>query len=184
MEGLRIGNSEPGHLEHLRLKPRGVHETGSCVDGPGPASGEMALTVISVGCSHVSGLFDAAHMAAGPDAIRGPGPSQLRALEALPGFRVVPILGHDRCPISPFHPRDLSERGVACQAIAGARVLYVSPRAISAQAIRAILLATARETSRKGRRSSSDRIQAEWPSALPVRRRITAVAPMVSRRRK
>jgi hypothetical protein len=25
----RVGHSEPGHLGHLRLKPRGVHETGS-----------------------------------------------------------------------------------------------------------------------------------------------------------
>ena len=52
----------------------------------------------------MSGLFDAARMAAGPDAIRGLGPYQLRELGALPGFRVVPIFGHDRMSISFVSP--------------------------------------------------------------------------------
>jgi len=44
------------------------------------AQGISFAEVRSVGCRHVSGLFDAARMAAGPDAIRGLGPYQLRGL--------------------------------------------------------------------------------------------------------
>jgi hypothetical protein len=55
---------------------------------------------------------------------------------------------------------------------------------MTAQAIRAILLASANETNRNGRRSSSALTQAECPSVLPGSRRITAVAPMVSKRLK
>ena|SRR2546423_4319047 len=44
------------------------------------AQGISVAEVRSVGCRHVSGLFDAARMAAGPDAIRGLGPYQLRGL--------------------------------------------------------------------------------------------------------
>jgi len=40
----------------------------------------MMLIDRSVGCRHVSGLCDAARMAAGPDAIRGSGPYQVREL--------------------------------------------------------------------------------------------------------
>src|SRR5215469_4623733 len=42
---------------------------GSCVDGPRRAR-DFFAEVRSVGCRHVSGLFNAARMAAGPDAIR------------------------------------------------------------------------------------------------------------------
>ncbi len=48
-------------------------------NGPHRARDSFA-DVRSVGCRHVSGLFDAARMAAGPDAIRGLGPYQLRGL--------------------------------------------------------------------------------------------------------
>ena len=53
---------------------------------------------------------------------------------------------------------------------------------MTAQAIRAILFASANETNRNGRRSSNILTQAECPSVLPGNRRITEVAPMVSKR--
>ena len=87
---------------------------------------------------------------------------------------------------APFSPsRSPSQRcrdadGVQAEAASG--FLYSSCRTMTAQAIRAILLASANETNRNGRRSSSALTHAECPSVLPGSRRITAVAPMVSKR--
>jgi hypothetical protein len=75
---------------HAALPRGGFHGAGElrvqrpCVDDPHLARGNFRFDVVSVGCSHVSGLFDAARMAAGPDAIRECGPNQSHALKARP----------------------------------------------------------------------------------------------------
>src|SRR6476646_1076897 len=60
------------------------------------------------------GPIDAAPMAAGPDAIRRSGPSQLGGLEAPAPKRGVPTLGDDRIPSTPRHPHDLVNAAVRC----------------------------------------------------------------------
>src|SRR5712692_8161471 len=101
-------------------------------------------------------------MAAGPDEVRGSGPNQFVAHGALETLRAYPIPGST-----------------------GSSSLLITlafPSARTAQAIRAVLLASATDTSLAGLRSSS--LAAQVLLALSCRaKRMTAVAPMTSRRR-
>ena len=132
----------------------------------------------------MSGLFSAAPMAAGPDAIRGSGPYQLDGLcHPAPKTGCPNPRPRAELPISSVHPSRSSIAAFAYAAAAVGEVLYGSRFVITAQAIRASLLASAKETNRNGRRPSSSRTQTESRSSLPDTRRMTAVAPTVSSRR-
>jgi len=127
--------------------------------------------------------FDAVRMTAGPDEVRVPGSqSHYRALKPRQYLGVsrlrslLIIINHIALTVrssSAWLPRFVSTH-----AIVGAR--YVSPRASTAQAIRALLLAMATVTTRAGLRSSSDRTQAPVADVLELARRMTEVAPITS----
>lgn len=111
-----------------------------------------------VGCGHVSGLFLRQDMAAGPNALRGSGPKQKRALlkacvdpSGLSRSPERPYLHYVVMP-SPIGIADLpANRPHAASASFGS--LYLSPPTMIAQAILAILLASATAATLVGRRS-------------------------------
>jgi hypothetical protein len=106
----------------------------------------------------VSGLFLRQGMAAGPNALRGSGPKQKRAL-----FKAcVDPSGFSRSPEQPYlhyvvMPSPICVAGLAAGLSHAASdsfgSLYLSPRTMMAQAIRAILLASATAATLVGRRS-------------------------------
>ncbi len=108
----------------------------------------------------MSGLFLRLDMAAGPNALRGSGPKQKRALLKA----CVDPSGLSRSPEQPYLHYVVmpSPIGVAdlpaslLQAASGScGSLYFSPLAIMAQAIRAILLASAIAATLVGRRANN-----------------------------
>src|SRR4051812_14703993 len=99
--------------------------------------------------------FDAAHTPRAQMGVRGSGPIQGHALEALVAKLVFLIRSLDRAPSLSFDlptPRQPRGRDGAYTAATGAR--YTPPCASSAQTIRAILLASATRTSIGGLRAS------------------------------
>src|SRR3954454_22574630 len=129
--------------------------------------------------------FDAARvMPRAQMGVRGSGPIQGHALEALVAKLVFLIRSLDRAPSLSFDlptPRQPRGRGDAYTAATGAR--STPPRASSAQTIRAILLASATRTSIGGLRASMR--PSHEPAGTPLRagQRATALAPMISKRR-
>src|SRR3954468_13801333 len=92
--------------------------------------------------------FDAAHTPQARMGVRGSGPIQGYALEALVAKLVFPIRSLDRAPslsFDPPTPRQPRGRDGAYTAATGAR--YTPPLASSAQTMRAIVLASATRTS-------------------------------------
>jgi hypothetical protein len=65
-------NRDPGQAN--KRKQVAIDKGDAIRERPPRRKGKMMLIDRSVGCRHVSGLCDAARMAAGPDAIRGSGP--------------------------------------------------------------------------------------------------------------
>jgi hypothetical protein len=139
---------------HLRRVARGVR-FGSRVDG---ALARAFLTLVQIGRvrSRVRPV-DAAGMAAGPNALRGSGPNRKHAFEYALTQAGSPDSRNDRicitssCPcqlVLPIYPLT-----VCYAAINKVGSLYLSPRTIMAQAIRAILLASATAATLAGRRS-------------------------------
>src|SRR4051794_14276074 len=129
--------------------------------------------------------FDAAHMPRAQMGVRGSGPIQAHALEALVVKLVFLIPSLDRAPslsCDPPTPRQPRGRDGAYTAATGAR--YTPPCASSAQTIRAILLVSATRTSIGGLRASM-RPSHEPAGGTPLRaaQRATALAPMISKRR-
>src|SRR3954447_13083490 len=128
--------------------------------------------------------FDAAHTPRAQMGVCGSGPIQAHALEALVAKLVFLIRSLDRAPslsFDPPTPRQPRGRDGAYTAATGAR--YTPPLASSAQAIRAILLASATRTSMGGLRASMR--PSHEPAGTPLRaaQRATALAPMISKRR-
>ena len=119
-------------------------------------------------------------MTAGLDEVRGSDPYQFFALDGALTPWVVPIPGSTglSSPLS-----TLARLVNLLLAIAyGAGTAYVAPRAISAQAIRAVLLANATATT-FGRLRSSSRTAQTLPGLLCRANRTTAVAPITRSRR-
>src|SRR6202047_3814455 len=125
----------------------------------GRRPGKTLLTFCSIGRvrSRVRPV-DAAGMAAGPNALRGSGPKQKGAL----WYRCVDPSGFSRSPERPYLHYVVmpSPIGVANLAFGLSHAasdsfgsLYFSPRTMMAQAIRAILLASATAATLVGRRS-------------------------------
>jgi hypothetical protein len=125
----------------------------------GRRPGKNFLTFCSIGRvrSRVRPV-DAAGMAAGPNALRGSGPKQKGAL----WYRCVDPSGFSRSPERPYLHYVVmpSPIGVANLAFGLSHAasdsfgsLYFSPRTMMAQAIRAILLASATAATLVGRRS-------------------------------
>src|SRR4051794_19744139 len=128
--------------------------------------------------------FDAAHTPRAQMGVRGSGPIQGHALEALVAKLVFLIRSLDRAPSLSFDPPTPRQpRGCdgAYTAATGAR--YTPPLASSAQTMRAILLASATRTSMGGLRASMR--PSHEPAGTPLRaaQRATALAPMISKRR-
>ena len=124
-------------------------------------------------------------MAAGLDEVRYRGPNQWFALRKRLGFAGCPRSRVDRFVITSqhlAHPHLDVECRSAGSRQAAAAALNSSPRASTAQAIRAVLLARATETTRAGLRSSSCFAQA-LPGLSCRARRSIDVAPITSRRR-
>jgi hypothetical protein len=101
---------------------------------------------------------DAAGVAAGPNALRGSGPKQKHALSS----RCVDPSGLSRSPEQPYlhyavmpSPIGVADlaAGLPHAASDSLGSLYLSPRTMMAQAIRAILLASATAATLVGRRS-------------------------------
>src|SRR3974390_3046915 len=86
------------------------------------------------------GSVDAAGVAAGPNALRGSGPNSLPALEGAMTQAGSPDPRNDRICITSSCPRQLA-CGLPHAASNSFGSLYLSPRTMMAQAIRAILLA-------------------------------------------
>jgi hypothetical protein len=108
-------------------------------------------------------------------------PITLSSFEALTAPRGVPVavpLDHHQSHLpSQFGAAARGCRGAYhLMQIAGAR--YVSPRASTAQAMRAVLLAIATVTTRAGLRSSSERTQTPVADVLEPALRMTEVAPI------
>src|SRR4051812_19711645 len=130
--------------------------------------------------------FDAAqaHTPQARMGVRGSGPNQAHALEALVAKLVFLIPSLDRAPslsCDPPTPRQPRGRDGAYTAATGAR--YTPPLASKAQTIRAIVLASATRTSIGGLRASM-RPRHE-PARTPLRaaQPAPALAPMISKRR-
>jgi hypothetical protein len=100
---------------------------------------------------------DAAGLAAGPNALRGSGPNRKHAFEYALTQAGSPDPRNDRICITSSCPRQLVlpelSAGVCHAASDKFGSLYRSPRAMMAQAIRAILLASATAATLAGRRS-------------------------------
>ena len=136
----------------------------SCVDGSGLA--RTFFTFCGIGrCSHVS-PFDAVHMTAGHNALRGSGLDQTPAFDnastqvGCPDRRIDRLCITCCSPSQPSHHagwRDLVYRASATG------FLYRSPLAIMAQAIRAILLASAMAATLVGRRPNNAVSQGRCP---------------------
>jgi len=146
-----------------------------------------------VGCSHVYGLYDAAAVAAGPDVIRGSGPNQSLALFArvalvagLPNRRSRPF--RINVVITPAVPQRTNatsycHRQAPSHAAANQADRQVLSLINSAQAIRAILLASATATTLYGRRARSRVTQGNFCGFCLARRKVET-APTTSRRRR
>ncbi len=123
-------------------------------------------------------------MTAGPDGVRWTGPTQSSEHEALTAPRVVPAFAAAfQIIINSMQPPYGSTRATLVrrdwfQTAAGKRL--VSPRASTAQIIRAVLLVMATVTSRAGLRSSRLRTQLAAGASLVLARRTTDVAPTTS----
>jgi hypothetical protein len=129
-----------------------------CVDGSELA--RAFFTFCSIGrCSHVFGLLIAVHMTAGHNALRGSGPDQTShstmrwhewvVLIAGSTGSALPAVRPPNLHITPDARRDLVYRASATG------FLCRSPLAIMAQAIRAILLASAMAATLVGRRPNN-----------------------------
>jgi hypothetical protein len=123
----------------------------------GRRPGKNFLTFCSIGRvrSRVRPVT-AAGMAAGPNALRGSGPNRKLALESALTQAGSPDPRNDRICITSSCPRqfvaDLAA-GLPHAASNSFGSLYLSPRTMMAQAIRAILLASATAATFVGRRS-------------------------------
>src|SRR3954454_1780272 len=116
--------------------------------------------------------------------VRGSGPIQAHALEALVAKLVFLIRSLDRAPsLSSDLPTPRQPRGRDGTYTAATGARYTPPLASSAQTIRAILLASATRTSIGGLRASMR--PSHEPAGTPLRaaQRATALAPMISKRR-
>ena len=122
--------------------------------------GKSFLHVCRLGrCSHVFGLLSAAHRAAGHNALRRSGPDQKHAFEMRWHKWVVLIAGSTGSALRAVRPPNLhitpGVRRDLVYAASATGSLYRSPLAIIAQAIRAILLASAIAATLVGRRSNN-----------------------------
>jgi len=144
------------------------HWSGAVTCGRRP--GKNFLTFCSIGRvrSRVRPV-SAAGMAAGPNALRGSGPKQNRALWK----RCVDPSGFSRSPERPYlhyvvmpSPIGVLDAGLPHAASNGFGSLYLSSRTMMAQAILAILLASATAATFVGRRSinrpSHGRFSVPW----------------------
>src|SRR3954447_27016309 len=116
--------------------------------------------------------------------VRGSGPIQGHALEALVAKLVFPIRSLDRAPSLSFDlPTPDSLAVVTAPTPPQPELDTRPPLANSAQTIRAILLASATRTSIGGLRASMP--PSHEPAGTPLRaaQRATALAPMISKRR-
>jgi len=121
-------------------------------------------------------------MTAGLDEVRGSDPNQFFALDGALTPWVVPIPGSDRFVITSQHPCT-SRESLYWPVAYAAGTAYVPPRVISAQAIRAVLLASATATT-FGRLRSSGLAAHTLPGLAYRANRKTAVAPIARRRRR
>ena len=135
-----------------------------------------------VGCVHVCGLFvRPCLMTAGPDGVRGSTPHQRVALRSR-----LKLCGLCRSPVRPGRAITSLSPSQTCEArltasgypAAAAGERKLSPRIIKAQAIRAILFASAMMTTLGGRRACRARIHASPVAALALAKRIALPAPM------
>jgi hypothetical protein len=99
--------------------------------------------------------FDAAGVAAGPNALRGSGPNRKRALEGAMTQAGSPDPRNDRICITSSCPRQFVSLSCPLRSYAASNLgsLNRSPRTIMAQATRAILLASATAATLSGLRS-------------------------------
>jgi hypothetical protein len=123
---------------------------------------------------------DAAGVAAGPNALRGSGPNRSHAFESALTQTGSPNPRNNRICITSSCPR---QSLIVYAAGSNPGSLNCSPRTIMAQAMRAILLASATAATLIGRRSI---ICASQSRRVPCCRacRITAMAPVTSSHRK
>src|SRR5450755_4633575 len=133
--------------------------------------------------------FDAVHVTAGHNALRGSGPGQKDAFENNAMAHVgCPDRRIDRLCISAVRPPDLHitpavRRDLVYRASATGS-LYRSPLAIMAQTIRAILLASAMAATLAGFRASKAMSQGRCPVPWILAYRMTASAPTTNKLRK
>ena len=120
-------------------------------------------------------------MTAGPDGVRGSTPHQRVALRSR-----LKLCGLCRSPVRPGRAITSLSPSQTCEArltasgypAAAAGERKLSPRIIKAQAIRAILFASAMMTTLGGRRACRARIHASPVAALALAKRIALPAPM------
>ena len=105
--------------------------------------------------------------------------TRFTAPKALRAFSIPGPTGGAITSLSPLQSFKLAEARGYAAAAAGERKL--SPRFISAQAIRAILLASATMTTFGGRRSCKPRIHASPVADRALAKRMTLPAPIYSR---
>ena len=162
-----------------------------------PPSCKGFRAVLDVACGHVSGLWCGRVMTAGPDGFRGARPRHFRGLEGplhepgCPRSLGRPIHHHAFLPsqaqpdpnarLRRHGPEFVSRRMTAHRPQRGRSVSAGAAGAAGRGAMRAILLASATATTRRGRRASSDRSHGLASTALG--QRSTAWAPMIRRRR-
>ena len=144
--------SPPTRRRSLATHGRTIH-SGHVWTAPWQELSDVAAAL--VGCGHVSGLLMRREVAAGPNALRGSGPNRSHAFGSAMTLAGSPDPRNDRICITSSCPRQFvgASAGVG-YAAQGSNLgsLKRSPRTIMAQAIRAILLASATAATLIGRR--------------------------------
>src|SRR5262249_42559401 len=168
------------NLTHTRQKKTGFGV--SCVDGPRLAR-ENVTCRTEVACSHVSGLLVQPGWTAGPDGVREPSPHHSSGID-VPMKRQVWLgcVGSTDCAITRHCSLASSSTGAVAYYAATALGWYSFWRSITAQAIRAVLFASATATTSGGRRRRSPITHGSALVAFDRSR--LALAPLISSRRR
>src|SRR4030095_15136123 len=153
-----------------------------CVDGPRLARENVACRT-EVACSHVSGLFTQSGWTAGPDGVREPRPHHSSGID-VPMKRQVSLgcVGSTDCAITRHYSLASSSTGAVAYSGATALGWYCLSRSITAQAMRAVLFASATATTSGGRRRRRPTPHAHGFVSFATRQ--LAFAPLMRSRRR